>query len=118
MIRHLLNVTLTVYRPEQTSDGRGGTTVEYVSQGDIRAMVSRPSPEERVAAEQAGSRISHVVYTTHGADVVRGDQLDGDGIPFETATRLRVLAAISNSRTTYLRLECEAVQIEPYEAAS
>lgn len=119
MIRHLLNLSLEVYRPEQTADGRGGVSVEYVLQAEeIRAMIAQPSLAERIAAEQAGVKLTHVVYTTHGVDVTRGDELDGDGIPFEAATRLRVLGATSNSRATYLRLECEAVQAEPETVAT
>lgn len=105
MIEHRLNETLTVYRATFTSDGAGGRTKSTAEQGTIRAQVNQPSATERLAAAQLGSNLSHVVHTTYGADVERGDELDDGG-----ARRLRVLDVMHDSRRTYYRLECEVVQ--------
>jgi SPP1 family predicted phage head-tail adaptor len=105
VIGHRLNDSLTVYRATDVADGAGGSTRTFASVGTIRAQVSQPSAEERTVAAQAGANLTHVVHTTHGADVGRGDELDtGEG------RRLRVLAVLTNSRRTYSRLECEVAQ--------
>lgn len=107
MIGHRLNSTLTVYRASYTTDAVGGRTRSFVAAGTIRAQVSQPSAEERAVAAQEGATLHHVVHTTYGADVQRGDELDDGG-----ARRLRVLAVVHDSRMTYSRLECEVVQGE------
>lgn len=105
MLGHLLNESLTVYRPSFAADGSGGRTITLAETGAIRAQVSQPSAEERTLAEQAGASLDYVVHTTTGADAQRDDVLeDGDG------ARYRVLAVVHNSRDTYKRLECEVVQ--------
>ena len=105
MIGHRLNSTLTVYRATYVADGAGGRTKLMVPVDTIRAQVNQPTAAERAAAAQLGAALSHVVHTTYGADVQRGDELDNGG-----ARRLRVLAVLNNSRETYSRLECEVVQ--------
>jgi SPP1 family predicted phage head-tail adaptor len=109
MIRHRLNTTLTVFRPAAADDGAGGQTVTFGEAGEVRAQVSQPTAEERATAQQFGANLTHLVHTTYGADVRRGDELDGD-LPSATGERLRVFAVVSDSRSTYKRLECEAVQ--------
>lgn len=106
MIRHLLNKTLIVYRPSYATDAVGGRTRTRVQVGTVRAQVNQPSAAEREVAAQLGAMLTHVVYTLTSANVERGDELDADG------TLLRVLAVVTNSRRTYARLECEAVQSE------
>lgn len=107
MIGHRLNTTLTVLRPSRTPDGAGGSTETLVTVGTIRAQVSQPTAAERVAAQQLGANLTHVVHTTATADVDRGDRLNAGG-PWP----LRVLAVVKNSRSTYKRLECEVAQSE------
>jgi len=105
MIGHRLNRVLTVYRPAYAADAVGGRTRAFASAGTIRAQVSQPRAEERLLAAQFGARLDYVVHTTAGADVQRGDELDDGG-----ARRLRVVSVTHDSRTTYLRLECEVTQ--------
>jgi SPP1 family predicted phage head-tail adaptor len=105
VIGHRLNSELTVYRATDTPDGAGGTTRAFASAGTIRAQVSQPSAEERTVAAQTGANLTHVVHTTRGADVERGDELDIGG-----ARRLRVVSVTWDSRQTYTRLECEVTQ--------
>jgi head-tail adaptor len=107
MIGHLLNRELTVYRAAYVADGAGGRTRTLSEHGTVRGMVTQPSDEERQVAAQEGARLDSVVYTTNGADVERGDELDDGG-----ARRLRVVSVIENSRETYARLHCEVVQGE------
>lgn len=107
MIGHLLNSTLTVYRAAYAADGAGGRTRTVASHGTIRGSVGQPTDQERQAVAQEGARLDFVVYTTDGADIQRGDELDaGD------ARRLRVIGAVHNSRNTYTRLHCTEVQGE------
>lgn len=105
MIGHRLNSTLTVYRATFSDDGAGGRTKTFAENGTIRAQVNQPTAAERAAAAQLGANLSHVVHTTYGADVERGDELDNGG-----ARRLRVVAVLNDSRETYSRLECEVVE--------
>lgn len=107
MIAHRLNDTLTVYRASYAADGAGGRTKTFASVGTIRAQVSQPSEAERQVASQLGALLTHVVHTTYGADVERGDELDDGG-----AQRLRVVGVLHDSRRTYSRLECEVTQSE------
>lgn len=107
MIGHRLNTTLTVYRTSYVADGAGGRTASEVEVGDVRAQVSQPTAQERLAAGQMGASLSHVVHVLPTEDVQRGDELDNGG-----ARRLRVRAVVQDSRATYLRLECEVVQGE------
>lgn len=107
MIAHRLNADVEVFRPSYAPDGVGGRTQTFASVGTIRAQVSQPNAAERVAAQQLGANLTHVVHTTYGADVERGDELDAGG-----PRRLRVLAVVTNSRATYKRLECEVAQSE------
>lgn len=107
MIGHRLNDTLTVYRAAYVADGAGGRTKTFAEAGTIRAQVSQPTAAERQVAAQVGALLTHVVHTTYGADVERGDELDTDG-----PRRLRVVGVLHDSRRTYTRLECEVVQGE------
>lgn len=113
MIGHLCLSVLTVHRPSTVSDGMGGQTVTFTAGGQIRAQVSQPTTEERMLAQRAGTDLSHVIHAPVGADVHRGDHLDGD-LPSDVpdGSRLRVIAVISNSRSTYTRIECEVTQPE------
>lgn len=105
MIGHRLNDELTVYRATYVPDGAGGSTRTFAAVGTIRAQVSQPSSAERQVAAQVGALLTHVVHTTYGADVERGDELDSGG-----PRRLRVVGVLNDSRRTYARLECEVTQ--------
>lgn len=111
MIGHRLITPLEVWRETVTIDPGGGQQVEWAKAGDIRGQVSQPNPEERLVAQQAGVSLTHIVHTSYGADVRRGDELDGD-LPSEVrdGERLRVISAVSDSRRTYMRLQAETVQ--------
>lgn len=113
MIGHLLNRTLDVWRPETVPDGSGGQTVTYTQVGSVRVQVNQPTVEERLLAQQAGANLSHIIHALPGVDVVRGDELDG-ALPSDVpdGSRLRVVSAVSNSRSTYTRIEAEITQIE------
>jgi head-tail adaptor len=113
VIGHLTHTLLTVHRPTSTDDGMGGQTVTFSEVGNIRAQVNQPTAEERMLAQQAGVELSHVLHAVAGVDVRRGDELAGD-LPSGVAAdhRLRVAAVVSNSRSTYTRIECEVVQVE------
>lgn len=105
MIGHLLTTTATVYRATFAADGAGGRTKTMAAVGTIRAQVAQPTAVEREVAARMGAMLTHVVHTTVGANVGRGDELDIGG-----PRRLRVLDAVENSQQTYTRLDCEVVQ--------
>lgn len=105
MIGHLLNSSVTVYRPLFAADGRGGRIKTMAAVGTIRAKVDQPAAAERAVAAQEGATLTHVVHAAYSADVDRGDELDVGG-----PRRLRVLAVVNNSRRTYKRLECQVIQ--------
>lgn len=104
MIGHLLNRDVDVYRSTSTPDGRGGRSVSRSKVGTIRAKVGQAQAAEVEVASRDGARLTHVVHMAAGAGVRRGDEVEVG------ATRLRVLAAVTNSRGTYLRLDCEVMQ--------
>jgi hypothetical protein len=112
-IGHLCRTVLTVHRPTPTDDGMGGRTVTYTSIGQVRVQVNQPTAEERMLAQQAGAELSHVLHAVASVDVRRGDELDGD-LPSDVPVgrRLRVIATVSNSRSTYTRIEAEITQAE------
>ncbi len=105
MIGHLLNSTATVYRPAFAADGRGGRSTTFSGVGTIRVKVGQPSAEEREIAARGGATLSHVVHAPYGTDVRRGDELAVGGV-----RRLRVIDVVTNSRQSYVRVDCEVVQ--------
>lgn len=111
MIRHRLNVSLEVWRAAVTLDDGGGQQTVWSHAGGIRGQVNQPNADEQQVAQQLGAKLSHTIHTRYGADVGRGDELDGD-LPSEVRDeeRLRVVAAVSDSRRTYTKLLCEIVQ--------
>lgn len=111
-IGHLLNRTLTVWRPDVTSDGAGGQTVVLVEMGEVPAKVDQPTAAERQEADRWGAEHSHTVYFEVSADVARGDELRGGGQTF------RVLATVKPSRGTYLKAPVTLQQAEPGVAGS
>lgn len=103
---HELNRTFAVWRTTTADDGAGGQTTVTAQAGTVRARVSQPSAAERVAADQAGTRLGAIVHMAPGEDVRRGDELRGDGETY------RVVAVISPSEPVYLRADCERIQHE------
>jgi head-tail adaptor len=107
VIGHLLNSTVTVYRPSTVTDAVGGQTVTLASVGTVRAKVGQPSAAEMRTAGQWAAQLTHTVHAHRDADLERGDELDTGA-----AGRLRVLAIVQDSHRTYLRADCEAFQPE------
>ncbi|MFH8369194.1 head-tail adaptor protein [Streptomyces sp. NPDC018031] len=105
-IGRLLNASVEVWRAELTDDGGGGQAETWSLVSAQRARLSQPSARERTAADQAGARLTHVVYLPAAADVRREDELRlGDG------RVLDVLAVFEPSEPgTYLRADCHARQ--------
>lgn len=105
MIGPLLNSTVTIYRPSFVADGRGGRTTTFASQGAVAAKVGQPAQVEGVIAGRDGAMLLTPVHLAASTDVRRGDELDTGG-----DRRLRVVAVVTNSRTTYKRADCEVIQ--------
>jgi hypothetical protein len=112
MIAHLLVTELEVWRPSTVTDAVGGQTVTRALVATVRASVSQPTAAERQLGERWGADLDQVVYLDASVDVRRGDELAGV-IPSGVGdARLRVLDVTRNSRTTYTRADCEAIQAE------
>lgn len=118
MISHLLLQTLSVWRPETVDDGAGGQVATFVPAGTIRGQVNQPTVAERQLAQQFGANLTHVVHAMPHVDVRRGDELGGQ-IPSDVPMghRLRVIGTRTNSRVTYLGIECEVTAVEQSQVA-
>ncbi|MFI6105841.1 phage head closure protein [Streptomyces sp. NPDC051310] len=104
-IGRYLNARLEVWRVTTVDDGGGGQETTWALQATVPARLSQPSARERQAADQAESRLTHVIYLRADADVRRGDELRRDGTVYE------VLATFEPSQPgTYLRADASARQ--------
>lgn len=74
-ITSLFNNTFTIERRTRTSDGQGGFTIGYSSQGTAEGRIRPASGREREVAAQEGREISHVLYLAADEDIVRGDRV-------------------------------------------
>lgn len=75
----LLNNDFTLARIQRTPNGQGGWAASYVANGTVRGRLRPASGEEVLAAQQEGYTLSHVLYVAAGADIQRGDRVDGGG---------------------------------------
>lgn len=104
MIGHLLLDSADVYRATTASDGRGGRTESRSKVSTVRVKVGQPTAAEVEVAARDGARLTHVVHAEYGAGVTRNDLLSVGGV------WLRVIGAVTNSRRSYLRINCEVYQ--------
>ncbi len=73
----LLNHDFTVRRRTRTNAGHGRWPIGYEDIGTVRGRLRPASSGERQVAAQEGRQITHVFYCEAGADIARGDELDG-----------------------------------------
>lgn len=112
MIGHLLTHTVDVYRPSKAQDAVGGfaETFSLVAE-DVDVMPSQPTSEEQRIAAQGGATLDYVLYALSTQDIRRGDELAGQlPSPTNVVQRVKVIAVVRNSRTTYTRLNCQVIQ--------
>lgn len=111
MIEHLMTHTLSHYRMVNVEDSGGGQVETFEQVGTIRAKVNQPTPEEVEAAGVWGAQLSHVIHTPVYNDVRRADEFGGE-LPSEILPgfRLRALAVVSDSHSTYRRIMCGTTQ--------
>lgn len=103
----LLIHPFTISRRARIDDGRGGAPVTYTEIGTERGRIRPASSEERQIAAQEGRQISHVLYLRGGADIGRGDQVEGAGLMVD------VLAVREPSRAGHhLEIDCRERQSE------
>lgn len=74
-MRHLMNQTFEIYRLERIYDGQGGYKEEPVYSHELRGRIRPATARERIAADQLGAEVSHVVYCMNDQDIRRGDLL-------------------------------------------
>jgi len=103
-----LNRRFRVMRPATSADDIGGTDVDEVAVGIVRAKVSQPAGVEQLEAMQAGASFSVIVHLLPNADVRRGDHL----VALDDGDDLRVKSTIMPSEPIYLRADCEQIQSE------
>jgi hypothetical protein len=106
MIRHLLNRSLEVWRPQTSPDGQGGQTVTVTLVGSVAAKVDQPTAAEKEIGQAWAAEHTHTIYLTRSADVARGDELVGDG------QRFRLLATLQPSRQTYTKAPASLMEHE------
>lgn len=111
----LLTHTFTVSRRLRVSDGQGGWAEAWEEvittvQGRLRPA----SASERTVADQQQARVTHVLYTAAGVDIMRGDLVEGAG------TAVEVLAVREPSYADHhYEIDCRQTQQEgSVEAAS
>ena len=80
VIESLFNNTFTLERRTRTSDGMGGFTIGYSSQGTVSGRIRPASGREREVAAQEGRVISHVLYVDAATDIARGDRVTVDDL--------------------------------------
>lgn len=104
-VTRLLNTSVEVWRTIRTPDGGGGWDETETLVSTVRARLSQPSARERLIADQAQARLTHVVYLEDTADVRRNDELRRQGRVFT------VVSVFEPSEPgTYLRADCYAQQ--------
>ena len=103
----LLNKEYTIDRRSRVSDGGGGWAIAYEEQGAVQGRMRPASSQERDVAAQEERRISHVLYVVASTNIVRGDQVSGDGITVD------VVAVREPSRADHhLEIDCWEKQAE------
>ena len=103
----LLNREYAIDRRSRVSDGAGGWAITYEEQGVVQGRMRPASSQERDVAAQEERRISHVLYVVADTDIVRGDQVTGDGITVD------VVAIREPSRADHhLEVDCWEQQLE------
>jgi SPP1 family predicted phage head-tail adaptor len=106
-IARLLNRSAEVWRDTRVPDGMGGWTSGRSKVGTVRCRISQPSATERLAADQNGTDLSHVVYLLPTADVRRGDELRNAGRVFDVKAVYE--PSVSD---VYLRADCVVRQTQ------
>ena len=103
----LLNQEYTINRRSRVSDGAGGWAIAYEELGTVDGRMRPASGDEREVAAQEERRISHVLYVVADTDIVRGDQVEGDGITVD------VVGIREPSRADHhLEVDCWERQLE------
>lgn len=75
----LLITTFESYRKARASDGAGGWSEAYASIGTVLGRLRPLTATERISADKAEARVTHVLYCRTTADVARGDiETSGD----------------------------------------
>ncbi len=107
LIEMLFNQDVTIWRRTREPDGQGGWLIDYVEVEQARGRLRPASDTEREEALREQRAISHVLYLLHGTDIVRGDQVNVDGIVLD------VLGIREPSRAGYhIEVDCAEQQAE------
>ncbi len=105
--------TFTVSRLSLVSDSQGGWQQTRADAGTISGRLRPASATERTVAQQGQALISHVLYTTAGADVQRGDYVTGAGKVVEVAA-VREPSHMGH----HLEVDCQEIQQAVGESGS
>jgi len=109
----LLNNDFDHTRRERTPDAQGGWVISYMTMDPIRGRLRPASSSEIIAAQQEQRRITHVFYCLATEDILRGDQITGDGVTVD------VTAVREPSRADHhFEIDCSETQVESTEIGS
>lgn len=101
----LLNNTFSLSRIVRTFDGAGGWVEARTTIGTVRGRLRPMGGTERDVADQEQREITHVLYVAAGANIARGDEVEGAGVIVE------VLGVREPSRAGHhLEVDCREVQ--------
>jgi len=110
----LLNNTFTVSRRVRTSDGQGGWEISYLELGEVEGRIRPATSSERVVADTEEQQITHVLYVSHGEDVLRGDLVTAGGVT--PPLQVEVLGIREPSLAgEHLEIDCLERQVESTE---
>jgi len=105
LIEALYISTFTQGRMSGTADGQGGWEQTPTAIGTIDGRMRPATATERVMAMQRQVEISHVFYCDADEDVLREDQLSGEG-------RTWIVEAIREPSHAGHHLEVECLEIQ------
>lgn len=96
-----LMVDAAVWEKDETSDGMGGTSTEWVDQArTVPAQMVQPSATEREVAAQEGVEVTHTAVMPVDVDVTRGHRLVIAGKAYELVSDPLVATKGAVSRAT------------------
>lgn len=101
----LLNNSFALSRIQRTPNGQGGWEVSYAPLGTVQGRLRPASATEVLAAQQASTSISHVLYVVYGADIQRGDRVEGGGKTVD-------VQAVREPSTSHEHLEVDCLELQ------
>ena len=107
-IDHLLNETAQVRRVGYVSTGTGGDKAEWGDSGDPIGVRIRPvGAQETFFVERTDVKVTHIVYTAPGADLVHTDHIVVEG-----TEQYYIIEALDPSKAHHRKFVAEAIPLD------